>query len=132
MSKDIIEKILGFDVHIQTLNGKNKRISFLDFINMENTYLSINKRDNEYPYYELNLHIECDKYGTKYCDDVKQEDQMFMNSENVIRKKVAREILSMIETVCFSDEFSEYRVNNGSNGERDLIIKNIKNTYGVG
>lgn len=57
---------------------------------------------------------------------------MWIDSENVIRKSVAREILSMIETVCFSDEFSEYRVNNGSNGERDLIIDNIKKTYGVG
>lgn len=38
----------------------------------------------------------------------------------------------MIETVCFSDEFREYRVNNGSNGERDLIIENIKKMYGVG
>lgn len=57
---------------------------------------------------------------------------MWIDSENVIRKRVAREILSMIETVCFSDEFREYRVNNGSNGERDLIIDNIKKTYDVG
>lgn len=57
---------------------------------------------------------------------------MWIDSENVIKKRVAREILSMIETVCFSDEFREYRVNNGRNGERDLIIENIKNTYGVG
>jgi len=57
---------------------------------------------------------------------------MWIDSENVIKKRVAREILSMIETVCFSKEFSEYRVNNGSNGERDLIIENIKKTYGVG
>lgn len=57
---------------------------------------------------------------------------MWTDSENVIRKRVAREILSMIETVCFSDEFREYRVNNGSNGERDLIIENIKKTYGIG
>lgn len=57
---------------------------------------------------------------------------MWMDSENVIRKRVAREILSMIETVCFSDEFKEYRINNGSNGQRDLIINNIKKTYDVG
>jgi hypothetical protein len=55
-----------------------------------------------------------------------------IDSGNVISKRVAREILSMIETVCFSDEFREYRVNNGSNGERDLIIENIKKMYGVG
>lgn len=57
---------------------------------------------------------------------------MWLESDDVIRKRVAREILSMIETVCFSDEFKDYRVNNGSNGERDLIIENIKKTYGVG
>ena len=55
-----------------------------------------------------------------------------MESEDVIKKRVAREILSMIEMVCFSEEFKEYRVNNGSNGERDLIISNIKKTYNVG
>lgn len=57
---------------------------------------------------------------------------MWTDSENVIRKRVAREILSMIETVCFSDEFKEYRVSNGSNGQRDLIINNNKKTYGIG
>ena len=57
---------------------------------------------------------------------------MWIDSENVIRKRVAREILSMIETGCFSEEFNEYRINKGSNGERDLIIENIKKTYGVG
>lgn len=132
MNKDIIEKILGFDIHVHTLNGENKLISFLDFVHMENTYMSISKRDNEYPYYELDLHIECDGYGSKCCDDIKQEGQMFINNEEIIKKRVAREILSMIETVCFSEEFREYRINNGSNGIRNLIIENIKNTYGVG
>lgn len=56
---------------------------------------------------------------------------MWIDNDNVIRNRVAREILSMIETVCFSDEFREYRLNNGSNGVRDLIIKNIKKTYEV-
>lgn len=55
-----------------------------------------------------------------------------MNSEDIVKKKVAREILSMIETICFSEEFREYRVDNGSNGQRDLIIENIKKTYGIG
>lgn len=57
---------------------------------------------------------------------------MFLDDKEVVKKRTAREILSMIETVCFSEEFSEYRVNNGGNGERDLIIENIKKTYGVG
>lgn len=55
-----------------------------------------------------------------------------MNSEDIVKKKVAREILSMIETIYFSEEFREYRVNYGSNGQRDLIIENIKKIYGVG
>lgn len=38
----------------------------------------------------------------------------------------------MIETICLSEEFREYRVNYGSNGQRNLIIKNIKEIYGVG
>ena len=54
-----------------------------------------------------------------------------MNNEDVIKKRVAREILSMIETVCFSDEFREYRINNGSDGTRDLIITKIERTYDV-
>lgn len=57
---------------------------------------------------------------------------MWMDNDEVIRKRTAREILSMMETVFFSKEFAEFRVNNGSNGERDLILKNIKETYGVG
>lgn len=55
-----------------------------------------------------------------------------MKSEDIIKKKVAREILSMIEKICFSEEFMEYRVNNGSNGQRDLIIENIKKIYSIG
>ena len=57
-----------------------------------------------------------------------------MNSvdEKIVKKRVAREILSMIETVCFSEEFRDFRINKGSNGTRDLIIENIKNTYEIG
>lgn len=51
--------------------------------------------------------------------------------EVIIKKKVAREILSMIEEICFSKKFLEYRINNGSNGQRDLIIMNIKKRYGI-
>ena len=41
----------------------------------------------------------------------------------------AREILSYIEQVYFSEKFSQYRMNYGSNGQRDLIIKFIKENY---
>ncbi len=53
-------------------------------------------------------------------------------SETVTEKRVAREILNIIEQVCFSDEYRDYRVRYGSNGQRDLIIQTIQNKYGVG
>lgn len=56
----------------------------------------------------------------------------WLDNEQCTEKRVAREILSTIEKVCFSDEFRDYRVNNGSNGQRDLIIKFIKERYEVG
>lgn len=56
----------------------------------------------------------------------------WMENDKCIEKRVAREILSIIEKICFSDEFREYRVNNGSNGQRDLVIKLIKEQYEIG
>lgn len=58
-------------------------------------------------------------------DSVKSKDEV------IIEKRVAREILSMIEEVCFSKKFFEYRCNYGSNGQRDLIIKTIKEKYEI-
>ncbi len=55
----------------------------------------------------------------------------YLDNDKCTEKRVAREILSIIEKICFSDEFSEYRVNNGSNGERGLIIESIKERYQV-
>ena len=52
-----------------------------------------------------------------------------MTEKQLIERRVAREILTIIETICFSKEYGEFRVNNGSNGERDLIIKSIKSQY---
>ena len=56
---------------------------------------------------------------------------MHLDNDTCIEKRVAREILSIIESICFSDEFREYRVNQGSNGTRDLIIKTIQERYNV-
>ena len=55
-----------------------------------------------------------------------------MLREQVEERRVAREILNIIERICFSAEYKEYRINYGSNGERDLIIATIKDTYNVG
>lgn len=44
-------------------------------------------------------------------------------------RNAARKILSFIELVCFSKEYEEFRINKGTNGQRDLIIKTIKETF---
>ena len=54
-----------------------------------------------------------------------------MNHDEFVEKQVAREILSMIDMVCFSKEYQEYRWRYGSNGERDLLISMIKERYGI-
>mgnify|MGYP002528461719 CR=1 FL=1 len=43
----------------------------------------------------------------------------------------ARDILSKIEEVCFSKNWIDYRINYGSNGQRDYIIHYIKRKYNV-
>lgn len=55
-----------------------------------------------------------------------------MTNERLIEKRVAREILTIIEKIYFSEEYREYRINYGSNGIRDLLISSIKKLYDVG
>ena len=55
-----------------------------------------------------------------------------MTDDELIAKRTARDILSEIEKVCFSDSFQQYRIDYGSNGERDYIIRWIKEKYNVG
>lgn len=57
---------------------------------------------------------------------------MRMNNDECIRKRTAREILSVIEKICFSEEYKEFRISQGSNGQRNLIIQRIKEEYDVG
>ena len=35
----------------------------------------------------------------------------------------------MIESVSFSEEYRDFRIDRGSNGQRDLIITKIKEQY---
>ena len=49
--------------------------------------------------------------------------------EKVIERRVAREILNLIDRIYFSQEYKQYRINNGSNGARDLLIDSIRKTY---
>ena len=46
-----------------------------------------------------------------------------MTDKELYSKITARRILSMIEQIYFSEEFKEYRIIYGSNGIRNLIIK---------
>ena len=57
--------------------------------------------------------------------------ELSLDNDTYIEKRVAREILSTIENIYFGDEFKEYRVNQGSNGARDLIIKIIQERYDI-
>ena len=52
-----------------------------------------------------------------------------MTNEQVIEKRVAREILTMIETIYFGEQYKKYRIDYGSNGTRDLLIGAIKERY---
>lgn len=52
-----------------------------------------------------------------------------MTEKELIEKRVAREILTIIESICFSQEYRDFRINQGSNGQRDLIISKIKEQY---
>lgn len=47
------------------------------------------------------------------------------------KKIAAREILNLIERICFSKQYVEFRISNGSRGTRDLIINLIKNKYDI-
>lgn len=52
-----------------------------------------------------------------------------MNEKELIERRIAREILTMIESVCFSEEYRDFRIDRGSCGQRDLIITKIKEQY---
>ena len=54
-----------------------------------------------------------------------------MTETERIEKQVARDILSMIELIYFSKEYSQYRFDYGSNGARDLLIGSIRKRYDV-
>lgn len=49
--------------------------------------------------------------------------------DKVMGRRVAKEILSIIEQIYFSEEYKQYRINYGSNGIRDLILNTIENKY---
>ena len=54
-----------------------------------------------------------------------------MLDKELYKRQTAREILNIIEEISFSDEYKNFRINNGSNGQRDLIINIIKERYNI-
>lgn len=73
MNKDIIEKMIGLDIHFLTSKGDTKTISYSDLKNIDNSELNIEKVSRacylDYlQHYIFNLHMECDGYVCKYSD----------------------------------------------------------------
>ena len=54
---------------------------------------------------------------------------MWYTDKELIERDTARKILSMIERIYFSEEYLQYRINKGSNGTRDLILKTIEEEF---
>ena len=65
MKDEIIEKILGVDIKVLTNTGKEKVLSISDLVNVSDskTKFSVDENRFGYPYYKIDLHIECDGYG---------------------------------------------------------------------
>ena len=54
-----------------------------------------------------------------------------MDDKTIYQKITAREILNMIEEICFSKDYVDFRVSQGSHGQRDLLIEKIKEKYDI-
>ena len=54
-----------------------------------------------------------------------------MEDEIIYKKAAAREILNIIEEICFSKKYKDFRIGYGSRGQRDLIIQQIKEKYNI-
>ena len=54
-----------------------------------------------------------------------------MSDNKWLEKRIAREIISLMEEIYFGEEFLEYRCKYGSNGTRDLILQTIKYKYNI-
>ena len=54
-----------------------------------------------------------------------------MTDIEIGRIQAARQILSFIEMICFSDEYVDFRCNYGSHGVRNAIINMIKTEFNV-
>jgi len=61
---------------------------------------------------------------------VKRKENI-MEDKEFFQRQAARDILSVIEEICFSKAYIKFRADNGSNGQRDFIIDYIKKKYDV-
>lgn len=88
---------------------------------------------NEWECIDRNDGIHCDRQCEK-CDLVmdsailKDAYNMAIQAlEQELTDAISREtVLSKIKEVCFSKEWTQFRVNNGSHGQRDFIIDYIE------
>lgn len=63
LEKEVVEKILC--VNMTVLTNKSKRIlSISNFTDQENSFLSIERDEERFPRYKIDVHIESDKYST--------------------------------------------------------------------
>lgn len=56
---------------------------------------------------------------------------MYLSNDKCIEKRVAREILNIIEQIYYGKDYMEHRINYGSNGTIDLILSTIADRYDV-
>lgn len=57
MDKEKVKKILEVDIKVVTDSNVEKAILLKDFINQEDSYISIHKDKLENPNYKLDIHI---------------------------------------------------------------------------
>ncbi len=84
---------------------------------------------------KIEIKIDNGKYTASYnnYDDALYDLQQLKNIEDkeLFQRQVARDILSVIEEVCFSRAYIKFRADNGSNGQRNYIINYIKKKYDI-
>ena len=70
------------------------------------------------------------------CEVAKSQEHLVNESGNLVKDLVKdaisrQAVLSKIKEVCFSEEWLQFRVDNGSNGQRDFLINYIENLLPV-
>lgn len=61
--KLIIEKILGVDLNVLTINGERHKMLIMDLLGNEGGSFSVDADDSRVPRYMIDIHLECDKFS---------------------------------------------------------------------